>query len=82
MAEKLSAFGLILKKMSVLVNARLDKLENKLQMQVEGLPYVDFDYDFEDGDLIMEYVEGTDIIEDNINYDDGDLIITPTNETS
>lgn len=60
----------------------LARLDNRLQMQVEGLPYVTFGYDFDNGDLHMEYVEGTDIVEDNITYEDGDLIVTPTAETT
>lgn len=59
----------------------LSALDSRLQMQVEGLPYVTFGYDFDGGDLVMEYIEGTDIIEDNVDYEDGDLIITPTSET-
>lgn len=58
--------------------AELTALDHRLQMQVEGLPYVDFDYNYQDGDLIMEYVEGTEIIEDNFNFANGDLTITTT----
>ena len=47
-------------------------------MQVEGLPYMDFDYDFDEGELLMNYVEGTTIVEDNIDFDDGDIVISPT----
>jgi hypothetical protein len=82
--EKLSPLGLIMKKLSVLFMAKfaskqeMEALEQKLQMQVEGLPYVGFDYDFADGDLIMDYVGGTEIIEGNFNFADGDLIISTT----
>lgn len=57
---------------------QLEQLDRRLQMQVEGLPYVDFNYEFENGDLVMDYVDGNSIIEDNIDFADGDLIITPT----
>lgn len=56
----------------------LAKLDARLQMQVEGLPYVDFEFDFDNGDLVMEYIDGVSIVEDNFNFADGDLIITPT----
>jgi len=85
MAKKpLSASELKLKKMATLAMATFATkqetadLEQRLQMQVEGLPYVGFDYDFDNGDLIIDYIEGTHIIEDNFNFDDGDIIITTT----
>lgn len=56
----------------------LEQLDKRLQMQVEGLPYMDFDYDFDEGELLMNYVEGTTIVEDNIDFDDGDIVISPT----
>lgn len=78
MTKKLSALGLLMKKLSTLTEARLQKLDRKVEMLVEGLPYVDFEYSFNDGELIMEYEEGTSIVEDNFNFADGELIITTT----
>lgn len=78
MTKKLSALGLILKKISKLTDERLKKLDRKVEMLVEGLPYVDFEYSFNDGELIMEYEEGTSIVEENFNFADGELIITTT----
>lgn len=70
----------LLAKHTFATKKQLEQLDRRLQMQVEGLPFVDFDYDYEDGDLVMEYVDGNSIIEDNIDFADGDLIITPTAE--
>lgn len=78
--DMLSPLALILKKLSVLYNDKMEKLELKAQMLVEGLPYVGFDYSFNDGELILEYEEGTSIVEDNFNFADGDLIVTTTTE--
>lgn len=78
MAKKLSALGLLMKKLSVLCDGRLEKIERKVEMLVEGLPYVDFEYSFSEGELIMEYEEGTSIVEDNIDFDNGDLTIQTT----
>ena len=68
----------LLAKFTFATKRQLERLDARLQMQVEGLPYVDFDYNYQDGDLIMEYVEGTEIIEDNFNFANGDLTITTT----
>lgn len=76
----LDALGRIYKPLAenLATKEQLEQLDERLQMQVEGLPYTGFDYDFEEGELLLNYVEGTTIVEENFDFDEGDIIITPT----
>lgn len=76
----LDALGRIYKPLAenLATKEQLAKLDEKLQMQVEGLPYTGFDYDFDEGELLLDYIEGTTIVEENFDFDNGDLLITTT----